>query len=145
MMTTSEALDLFETQLRTSVMQLGVKVLRSPFAIREPGLVIRILPRKPYPLSKSPADRTLARKALAVSVILSARVDSDRALKHYLDVADLLIDTSIEMNRLIRITEVVPDSRIVWAASQDDALYDDPADDAVVWLRDEWRVTIYIP
>uniref|UniRef100_A0A7C3IPL4 Uncharacterized protein n=1 Tax=Gracilinema caldarium TaxID=215591 RepID=A0A7C3IPL4_9SPIR len=144
-MTTTEALDLFESQLRSSVSRLGVKVLRSPFAIREPGLVIRILPRKPYPLSKSPADRSLSRKALAVSVLLSARVDSDRALKHYLDVADLLIDTSIEMNRLMRAAEAIPDSRIVWATGQDDALYEDPADDTAVWLRDEWRVTLYIP
>jgi len=144
-MTTTEALDLFEAQLRTHVTRLGIKVLRSPFAIREPGLVIRILPRKPYPLSKSSADRSLARKALAVSVFLTARVDSDRALKQYLDVADMLIDTSYEMNRLIRLTEVIPDSRIVWAASQDDALYEDPSDDTAVWLRDEWRVTIYIP
>lgn len=144
-MTTTEALDLFEAQLRASVSSLGVKVLRSPFAIREPALVMRILPRRPYPISRSPADRSLARKALVVSVMLAGRIDSDWALKQYLDVADLLIETSIEMNRLVQGHTVVPTSRIVWSTSQEDALYEDPTDDTAVWLRDEWRVTLYIP
>lgn len=144
-MTTAEALNLFEVQLKTACAPLGVKVLRAPLAIKEPGLVVRIIPRKPYPLVHTNAERTQARKALSVAVLIQNRIDSERAMVKYLALADLMVDVSSEMTRLVDTTGHIVDSRIVWTTSADDAVFDDPADDSVVWLRDEWRVTIYIP
>lgn len=144
-MTTAEALALFEAQLKAACSPLGVKVLRAPLAIKEPGLVVRIVPRKPYPLMRTAGERTQARKALSVAVLIQNRIDSDRAMIKYLALADLLVDISTDMTRLMDTAGPVPDSRIVWATSPEEAIFDDPADDSVVWLRDEWRVTIYIP
>lgn len=144
-MTTAEALALFEAQLKAACAPLGVKVLRAPLAIKEPGLVVRIVPRKPYPLMRTAAERMQARKALSVAVLIQNRIDSDRAMVKYLALADLLVDISTDMTRLMDTAGPVPDSRIVWATSPEEAIFDDPADDSVVWLRDEWRVTIYIP
>ncbi|WP_304223119.1 hypothetical protein [Gracilinema caldarium] len=144
-MTTAEALNLFEAQLKAACAPLGVKVLRAPLAIKEPGLVVRIVPRKPFPLVRTTGERAQARKALSVAVLIQNRIDSDRAMVKYLALADLLVDVSNEMTRLVETTSTVSGSRIVWATSPEEAIFDDPADDSVVWLRDEWRVTIYIP
>ncbi len=144
-MTTADALALFEAQLKAACAPVGVKVLRSPLALKEPGLVVRIVPRKPYPLVRTAGEQTQARKALSVAVLIQNRIDSERAMLTYLDLADLLVDISADMTRLVGPAGPVPDSRVVWSTSPEEAVCDDPADDSVVWLRDEWRVTIYIP
>ena len=146
-MTTYEALGAFEDTLKAHLQSAGqaCKVVQAPLAIREPGLIVRLLPRKPFPLSRTDGERSKATRALAVAVLLTSRIESDRAMQTYLAAADALIDASIAIDRLIVSGSPVASSRIVWATSQEDAVFDDPADDAVVWARDEWRVTIYIP
>jgi len=145
-MTSSEALGLFESQVKRACSGLGIKVLRAPLALQEPGLCLRILPRKVQPLARTTHERETVQKALVLSLLLSGRIDSDTALRVYLQTCDRMLDIISTVSRLEDGTaQPIPNSRIVWSPGAEDAVFEDPSDDRLVWAREEWRVTIYIP
>ncbi len=59
-MQVAEAFQLFEAQLKRNVQaqEFKLKVVCAPLAVREPGLSLRLLPRKVLPPPRTQAERT---------------------------------------------------------------------------------------
>ncbi len=145
-MQASEVLQLFEAQLkrRTEAEGIKLKVLCAPLAVREPGISLRLLPRKVLPPPRTQAARTEDSRALVVALLLAARIDSDTALRRFLSASEFLIDQSQDVRRLEDTQgNTIPNTRIVWTTSPEDAVFEDPAEDTVVWAREEWKATIF--
>ena len=147
-MTATEALNYFEAQVKRLIQsnELKIKVVRAPLAIREPGLVIRVLPRKVFLTGHTQAERNNGNSALTIALLLSGRIDSDTAMERLLSSSEFLMQCSLQVHRLENTDgETILNSRISWSTSSEDAVFEDPADDTVVWAREEWRVVIYLP
>lgn len=147
-MTAAEAVQLFEAQLKRAIQVEGlkIKVLCAPLAIREPGLSLRLLPRKVSVSSRTQKDRTEGGTVVVVGILLSSRIESDAALQRFLAASEFLVKQSQEVRRLENTDgTAVLNSSISWSTQEEDAVFEDPVDETVVWAREEWRARIYLP
>ncbi len=136
-MTAYQVVQAFEQQIAR---HCAVKTTISPLAIREAGILVKIVPRKVIINSTMPALE------VRLSLVIENRVDSELALATLLGACQTIGQYALTCTRLEDDTgAIVANSRIRITTDAEDALYEDPETESILWAREEYQVTINVP